>query len=283
MHYPSIDPVIFSLGPLSVRWYGLAYLAAFALCWWLGNVRARRPDSGWDAQSVSDVVFYGAVGAVLGGRVGYVLFYGFDQFLREPLWLIQIWDGGMSFHGGLLGTLLAMWWYGRRTSRTFFEVADFIAPLVPLGLGLGRLGNFANTELPGRATESALGLIYPCSADAIRAINPLCTGQWESFARHPSPLYQALAEGLVLFVVVWLVASRPRPTGVVSGAFLATYGLLRFVTEFFRQPDSHLGFLAFEWLTMGQLLSLPMLIIGILIIVLAQRDGRLTREPPATT
>jgi phosphatidylglycerol:prolipoprotein diacylglycerol transferase len=271
MHYPAIDPIIISLGPLALRWYGLTYLAGFVVCWWLGNRRASRPGSGWDSQAVSDVVFYGAIGAVLGGRIGYVVFYGFDQLLRDPLWLVRIWDGGMSFHGGLAGALVAMWLYGRRTSRTFFQVSDFIAPLAAPGLGFGRLGNFANTELPGRATESAFGLIYPCSADAIRAINQLCTGQWEAFARHPSPLYQAFTEGLVLFAVVWLVAAKPKPVGLVSGVFLATYGALRFSTEFFRQPDSHLGFLAFDWLTMGQLLSLPMVIVGILIVAYAQR------------
>lgn len=274
MHYPIIDPIIFSIGPLAVRWYGLAYLAAFAVCWWLGNVRARRPGSGWDAQAVSDLVFYGAVGAVLGGRLGYVLFYGFDQFLKDPLWLVRIWDGGMSFHGGLLGALTAMWWFGRRTGRTFFQVSDFAAPLIPLGLGFGRLGNFANTELPGRVTESIFGMIYPCSADAIRAIDPLCTGEWETFARHPSPLYQAFTEGLVLFALVWLVSSRPRPTGFTSGLFLAGYGALRFTTEFFRQPDVHLGFIAFDWMTMGQLLSLPMFIVGILIMFLASRRAK---------
>ncbi|HEY5644649.1 MAG TPA: prolipoprotein diacylglyceryl transferase, partial [Pseudomonadales bacterium] len=171
---------------------------------------------------------------------------------------------------GLLGALLALWWFGHRTGRTFFQVSDFVAPLVPLGLGFGRLGNFANTELPGRATESAFGMIYPCAADAIRAINPLCSGEWESFARHPSPLYQACTEGLVLFALVWWVSSRPRPAGVVSGVFLAGYGMLRFFTEFFRQPDSHLGFIALDWLTMGQLLSLPMFIVGILFIYSAR-------------
>lgn len=271
MHYPAIDPVIFSFGPLAVRWYGLAYLAGFAVCWWLGTLRAKRPGSDWDQQAVSDVVFYGAVGAVLGGRVGYVLFYGFEQWLRDPLWLFRIWDGGMSFHGGLVGALLALWWFGRRTKRTFLQVSDFVAPLVAPGLGFGRLGNFANTELPGRMTESAFGLIYPCSADSIRAINPLCTGVWESFARHPSPLYQAFAEGLVLFAVVWLVAARQRAVGVVSGVFLMSYGVLRFITEFFRQPDSHLGFLALDWLTMGQALSLPMIIVGILMALYARR------------
>lgn len=273
MHYPAIDPIIFSFGPLAVRWYGLAYLAAFAMCWWLGTLRAAKPGSGWSAQEVSDVVFYGAVGAVLGGRFGYVFFYGFEQFLRDPLWLIRIWDGGMSFHGGLLGGVAALWWFGRRTSRSFLQVSDFMAPLVPLGLGFGRLGNFANTELPGRATDSLFGMIYPCSADAIRAINPLCTGQWEAFARHPSPLYQAVSEGLVLFVLVWLVSARPRAAGVVSGTFLAGYGALRFATEFFRQPDSHLGFIALDWLTMGQLLSIPMFIIGILLVFRPPRSA----------
>ncbi|MEE8079768.1 MAG: prolipoprotein diacylglyceryl transferase [Pseudomonadales bacterium] len=273
MHYPAIDPIILALGPLAIRWYGLAYLCAFAAAWWLGNVRARASAGRWDEQAVSDVIFYGAVGAILGGRVGYVLFYGFDRFLMDPLWLAYIWDGGMSFHGGLLGTLLALWWFGRRTRRSLFEVGDFVAPLVPLGLGFGRLGNFANTELPGRMTDSTFGMIYPCSADAIRSINQLCVGEWEAFARHPSPLYQAFAEGLILFGVVWLVASSPRKAGVVSGVFVATYGALRFCTEYFRQPDSHLGFIAFDWLTMGQLLSLPMLIVGILILCVALRSS----------
>ena len=273
MHYPAIDPVIFSFGPLAVRWYGVAYLCAFAACWWLGTRRAARPDSGWDAQAVSDVVFYGAVGAVLGGRVGYVLFYGFEQFLRDPLWLLRIWDGGMSFHGGLIGGMLGLWWFARHSRRSFLAVSDFMVPLVPLGLGFGRLGNFANTELPGRMTDSAFGLIYPCSAEAIRAINPLCTGAWESFARHPSPLYQAFAEGVVLFVVVWLVSSRARPLGVVSGLFLILYGVLRLITEYFRQPDSHLGFVALDWLTMGQLLSIPMIIVGILLCLYGRRSA----------
>jgi len=271
MHYPAIDPVLISFGPLAVRWYGLAYLAGFATCWWLGTIRASRPGSGWTREEVSDVVFYGAVGAVLGGRIGYVLFYGLDQWFRDPLWLFRVWDGGMSFHGGLLGTLIALWWFGRKTHRTFFQVSDFVAPLVAPGLGFGRLGNFANTELPGRVTDSIFGMIYPCSADAIRSIDPLCTGQWESMARHPSPLYQAFAEGVVLFVIVWLVAAKPRAIGVVSGVFLGCYGALRFCTEFFRQPDSQLGFVAFDWLTMGQLLSLPMVIIGILIALYARR------------
>ena len=277
MHYPAIDPIIVSLGPLAVRWYGLAYLAGFAMCWWLGRWRAersalRRPGDDWDAEEVGDLVFYGAVGAVLGGRVGYVLFYSFDQFLANPLYLFRIWEGGMAFHGGLLGAMVGLWLFARQTGRGFFQVTDFLVPLAPPGLGFGRLGNFANTELPGRATESAFGLIYPCSADAVRALNPLCTGTWESFARHPSPLYQAFAEGLVLFVVVWWYARKPRPIGAVSGVFLLCYGLLRWTTELFREPDAHLGFIFVEAVTMGQLLSVPMVLLGLLLI--AWHPGR---------
>ena len=278
MRYPAIDPVIFSLGPLAVRWYGLAYLAACLVCWWLGNLQRRRAFPDWTRQQVSDLVFYGALGAVLGGRVGYVLFYGFEPFLRDPLVLLRIWDGGMSFHGGLLGAVAAMAWFGRRVDRGFWQVADFVAPLVPIGLGLGRLGNFANTELPGRMTELPWGLIYPCDADAVRSINMLCTGEWESFARHPSSLYQAFAEGVLLFGVVWWVAARPRPAGVVSGTFLAVYGALRFATECFREPDAHIGYIAFNWLTMGQLLSLPMAIIGMLTVLWALRRSPVRRS-----
>jgi phosphatidylglycerol:prolipoprotein diacylglycerol transferase len=267
VHYPHIDPVIIALGPVAIRWYGLAYLAGFLAAWWLGNRRAART-ADWTPQQVSDLVFYCALGAVLGGRIGYVLFYGFSQFLADPLWLFRIWDGGMSFHGGLLGALSALAWFGRSTRRRFWQVADFAAPLVPPGLGFGRLGNFANTELPGRMTDSPLGVIYPC--DAVRSIDQACTGLWEDFARHPSPLYQAFAEGIVLFAIVWLYSARPRPAGAVSGVFLMTYGSLRFITEWFRQPDAQLGFIAMQWLTMGQLLSLPMIAIGI-VLFLARR------------
>ncbi len=278
-HYPDIDPVIISLGPVALRWYGLAYLAAFALCWWLGRVRADRPGSGWSRQDVSDVVFYGAVGAVLGGRIGYTLFYGFEQLLRDPLFILRIWEGGMSFHGGLIGAVLGLWWFGRASGRSFLQVSDFVTPLVAPGLGLGRLGNFANTELPGRMTDSVFGLIYPCDAEAIRQINPLCVGQWESFARHPSPLYQAFAEGLVLFVLVWWFSSRPRPAGAVSGLFLVGYGTLRFLTEFFRTPDAHIGFVALDWLTMGQLLSIPMVLAGIFLLLRRREPSRAEATP----
>ena len=276
MHYPIIDPIIVALGPLAIRWYGLAYLSAFASAWLLARWRAQRPvlqqpGDLWSEEDLSDLVFYGALGGVLGGRIGYMFLYSFDQLLRDPTFLLRIWEGGMSIHGGFIGAVLALWLFARRTKRSFLQVTDFTAPLVPLGLGFGRLGNFANTELPGRATDSAFGFIYPCAADAIRAINPLCTGVWESFARHPSPLYQAFGEGVVLFCFVWLIARKRRALGVVSGSFLLFYGLVRVVTESFRNPDSHIGFLAFDWLTMGQMLSLPMVIIGILMIAFGRR------------
>ncbi len=276
MHYPLIDPVIIGFGPVAVRWYGLAYLAGFAAAWWLGNRRAAGTPS-WTSEQVSDLVFYCALGAVLGGRVGYVLFYGFTQFLADPLWLLRIWDGGMSFHGGIIGGFVAMWLFGRATQRSLLAVADFAAPLVPPGLGFGRLGNFANTELPGRMTDAPFGLIYPCAADPIQRMNALCTGVWEDFARHPSPLYQAFAEGAVLFAVVWLFSAKPRPTGSVAGVFLIAYGVLRFCTELFREPDAHLGFIALHWLTMGQLLSLPMVLIGIVLLVMRAKSSPATK------
>lgn len=254
--YPAIDPVAISLGPVAIHWYGLAYLAAFAFAWWFGVRRTQRPGSIFNPQQVADLVFYGALGAVLGGRVGYTLFYGFDQFLDNPLYLFAFRDGGMSFHGGMLGVLLAVWWYGRRQGRSFLQVTDFVALLVPVGLGFGRLGNFANAELPGRVTDVSWALVYP--GDLV--------------ARHPSALYQAFAEGLVLFLVLLWFARKPRATGATSGMFLLGYGVLRFATEFFREPDAHLGFIAFDWLTMGQLLCLPMILGGAALMAWSQRQ-----------
>jgi phosphatidylglycerol:prolipoprotein diacylglycerol transferase len=265
--YPDIDPVAISIGPLDVRWYGLTYLAAFGVAWWLGNRRAARPDSGWSRDDVADLVFYGALGVVLGGRVGYVFFYNLDAFLADPLYLFAIREGGMSFHGGLIGVTLAVWWFGRKTGRTLFEVTDFTAPIVPVGLGCGRIGNFLNAELPGRITDVPWAFVYP--PGAVRDLPGFDPATWAVVGRHPSSLYQAFAEGVVLFALVWLFSSRRRPDGAVSGMFLLCYGGLRFTTEFFRAPDAHLGFVAFDWMSMGQLLCLPMILAGAGLIVWA--------------
>ncbi|PJE79698.1 Prolipoprotein diacylglyceryl transferase [invertebrate metagenome] len=255
--YPAIDPVAASLGPLKVHWYGLMYLIGFVAAWLLGNYRARKSSGLWTSQQVGDLIFYGAVGVVVGGRIGYVLFYNFGYFLDHPLWLFSVWDGGMSFHGGLLGVLLAMMWYGKKLHKRFFQVTDFIAPLVPLGLAAGRIGNFIGSELWGRVTDVSWAMIFPT--------DPL------QLPRHPSQLYQFALEGVALFIVLWAFSSKPRPRMAVSGLFLAGYGAARIAVEYFRQPDAQLGFVAFDWLTMGQLLSVPMVIVGIGMIMWGYR------------
>ena len=263
MHYPPLDPVLLDLGAFQIRWYGVMYVLAFVACHVLATRRG--PAAGFGRQDVADLVFYGVLGVIVGGRVGFVLFYGFDQFLADPLWLVRIWEGGMSFHGGLIGVCGALWLFAARRGRTLFDVTDFAAPLVPVGLGLGRLGNFINTELPGRVTDAAVGVHFPCSA--VGELTLTCFGPYETVTRHVSSLYQALTEGVALFVLVWLFSARPRAAGAVSGAFLVGYGCLRFVTEFFREPDPHLGLVGFDLLSMGQLLSLPMVAFGIFMLV----------------
>jgi phosphatidylglycerol:prolipoprotein diacylglycerol transferase len=224
------------------------YLVGFVGAWWLGVYRARRPGSGWKPQEIGDLIFYGVIGVILGGRLGYVLFYKLNYYLANPLEVFYLWTGGMSFHGGLLGVIIAMWLYGRRTNRTFFGVADFVAPLTPLGLGAGRLGNFINQELWGRVTDVPWGMVFSSGG-------PL--------PRHPSQLYEFSLEGVALFVILWFYAGTPRPPAAVSGLFLLCYGTFRLVVEFAREPDAHLGYLAFGWVTMGQVLSLPMILLGI--------------------
>jgi phosphatidylglycerol:prolipoprotein diacylglycerol transferase len=258
--YPEIDPVAFQLGPLKVHWYGIMYLVGFSLAWILGSKRAKRPDIVITSAQVSDLVFYGALGVVLGGRLGYILFYNLPTYINTPLAIFKVWQGGMSFHGGLIGVLVAMGLYAYKNHLRFFEVTDFIAPLIPLGLGMGRIGNFINGELWGRPTDLPWGMIFPHAGDYL--------------SRHPSQLYQAALEGVVLFIILWLFSKRPRPMMAVSGLFLIGYGSFRFLSEFARTPDAHLGFIAFDWMTMGQILSLPMLIIGGIFMGLAYWNNR---------
>lgn len=250
MHYPEINPVAFSIGPLSIHWYAISYLVGIGLAWWVAGVRSRKYRLGWTQDQISDLVFYIVLGVILGGRIGYMLFYGFAQLVDNPFSLFKIWQGGMSFHGGLIGVAIAFYVYGRRYRKHFFEVSDFISPVVPIGLGMGRLGNFANTELPGRITDVPWGLIFP----------------GEEVMRHPSSLYQSVLEGPVLFCLLWLFASKPRPMMAITGAFGAGYGALRIFSEFFREPDAHLQFVAFNSVTMGQLLSIPMILIGLFMV-----------------
>ncbi|TCI02148.1 prolipoprotein diacylglyceryl transferase [Corallincola luteus] len=243
-----IDPVIFSIGPLSIRWYGMMYLLGFAAAMLLANYRAQKPGSVWTKEQVGDLLFYGFLGVILGGRIGYVLFYHFDLFLDNPLYLFRIWEGGMSFHGGLLGVIAAMFWRARKEQKTFWQVADFVAPLIPIGLGLGRLGNFINSELWGRQSDVAWAIIFPDPASG-------------GVPRHPSQLYQFALEGVVLFTLLWWFSSKTRKPGAVAGLFLLGYGSFRFLVEYVREPDAHLGVLM-NMITMGQLLSLPMIIYG---------------------
>ncbi|MEO3879898.1 prolipoprotein diacylglyceryl transferase [Rheinheimera fenheensis] len=251
--FPQIDPVIFSLGPVSLRWYGLMYLIAFALAWFLANRAAKKPGSGWTEQQVSDLLFIGFLGVILGGRIGYVLFYQFELFLAEPLYLFKIWTGGMSFHGGLLGVLLAMAWFAKRNNKAYLVLGDFVAPLIPLGLAAGRLGNFINAELWGRPTDVPWAVLFP-------GAGPL--------PRHPSQLYEFALEGIVLFGLIMLYRRFNPPAGSLGGLFLAGYGSARFFVEFYREPDAHLGLLS-AGMSMGQWLSLPMIIAGIGLIIYA--------------
>lgn len=257
LQHPQFDPVAISLGPVKIHWYGLTYLVGFVAGWWLGRLRTRKPWSPVTEEQMGDLLFYLALGVILGGRFGYVLFYNFDTFLADPLWLLRVWEGGMSFHGGLLGVIFAMWWYGRKLGSGFWRLADFVAPLVPVGLGAGRIGNFINGELWGKPTDVPWGMVFPHAPD--------------SLARHPSQLYQFALEGVALFVILWWFSAKPRPRMAVSGLFLVCYGIFRFLVEFVRQPDPQLGYLAFDWLTMGQVLSTPMILAGAALMFIAYR------------
>jgi phosphatidylglycerol:prolipoprotein diacylglycerol transferase len=257
------------------------YLLGFAAFWVLGRYRAARPGSGWNARMVDDVLFYGVIGVIAGGRLGYMLFYGYEQILANPVSLLRVWEGGMSFHGGLIGVLVAMALYAHRRGLRFFQVTDFIAPMIPVGLFTGRIGNFINGELWGHATDLPWGIQLPCARFPEYCAQGAAETHW-SVALHPSQLYEAGLEGIALFLILWVFSSRPRPTMAVSGLFLLGYGAFRFAVEFVRQPDSHLGYLAFDWLTMGQLLSLPMVLAGLILLALAyRRQGNVRRTAGA--
>ena len=252
--FPQFDPVAISIGPINIHWYGIMYIIAFGGAWALASYRRRRIPDQWSAEQVADLVFYGALGAVLGGRMGSVFFYNFDRLLDDPVWLFRVWEGGMSFHGGLIGVLVAFFFFSRSIGKGFWETMDFIAPFVPFGLGAGRLGNFIGGELWGRPTDVAWGMVFP---------------HVDQLPRHASQLYEFALEGVVLFALVWWFSSKPRPRMAVTGLFALGYGSFRFFIEFFREPDSQIGFIAFDWFTMGQLLSTPMILGGLILLCLA--------------
>lgn len=256
--HPQFDPVAFSIGPVAIRWYGIMYLIAFGLFFWLGRLRARRDAwRGVNYALIDDLLFFGVLGVVLGGRLGYVLFYKPGYYAVHPLEILSVWQGGMSFHGGFLGVLAAVAWIARRHRIAWLALTDFIAPLIPCGLAAGRMGNFINAELWGRPADLPWAMLF---------------AQAGPVPRHPSQLYQFALEGLLLFAALWIYSGRQRPVGAVSGAFLLGYGILRFAAEYFREPDDFLGLLALG-LSMGQWLSLPMAVAGAALMYWAYRKG----------
>lgn len=265
LHHPQFDPIAIQVGPVSIHWYGLMYLIGFALVWILGNYRIKKGKAPIDKKGLEDLIFYCVLGVVVGGRLGYALFYQPEYYLQPKHWLhiLYVWKGGMAFHGGLVGVLAVLAWFSYSRKIPFFAVGDFLAPLIPLGLAAGRLGNFINGELWGRATDLPWGMVFPQAMDGI--------------ARHPSQLYQMGLEGITLFVILWWFSAKPRPLGQVSGLFLFGYGFFRFVVEFTREPDAFLGLL-WAQLSMGQLLSIPMMLLGFIIFYRAGKLHRLSSE-----
>lgn len=291
-----INPIAISLGPLQVHWYGVMYLLGFLAAWALGRLRIRAGRlPGVDQNGFSDLLFYAMLGVVLGGRIGYMFFYAFDTLLANPLALLRVWEGGMSFHGGLLGVLVALAWWARKHRTHMFDVVDFVAPLVPLGLGFGRLGNFVGGELWGKFTQAGWGVIFPHAPlqdipagqppmqellSATQIQQQYAAGLLDRYARHPSQLYEFVLEGLVMFVALWLFSLKPRARYAVSGLFALLYGVFRFAVEFVRMPDNGV-YLAFGWFTRGQLLSLPLIAVGLFLFWLSRRAPVLQPVPVA--
>ena len=249
---PSIDPVAFSIGAFQLRWYGLMYLAGFGIGWLLGRSRAPSLGIGWTKSDVDDLLTCSMLGVIIGGRLGYVLFYDLPVYLADPGEILRIWNGGMSFHGGLLGVLAAFWYFARTRKKGFLEISDFVAPLVPQAVFFGRIGNFINGELWGKVSDLPWAMIFPTGGP---------------YPRHPSQLYEALLEGVLLFIILWIYSAKKRPVGRISGLFAVGYSVVRFVVEFVRIPDAQLGYLAFGWLTMGQLLCLPLFAVGLWLLL----------------
>lgn len=271
--HPMPDPVAFSLGPVDIHWYGLMYVVAFALFLLLGRVRLKQPHiaaQGWKFEDLDDMLFYGVLGVIVGGRLGEVLFYRPDYFLSDPVQILKVWEGGMSYHGGFIGVLVAMALWSRKRKRNLLDVLDFIAPLVPLGYAAGRIGNFINAELPGRVADATLpwAMRWPDIAYPLQPVPVFLEG-----LRHPSPLYQALVDGLIVFVIVWLYARKARPRLAVGALYMTLYGCARFFTEYFRTPDWQVS-VAGVPVTSGQMLSLPMIVLGVALIVWAYRQPK---------
>jgi len=246
--YPGFDPVAFSLGPLQVRWYGITYLIAFAVAWWLGRRRAACPGSSWSKLDVDDLLFFGMLGVIFGGRIGYVFFYALDIWLQDPMYVFRVWEGGMSFHGGLIGVLVALGLFAWRRKRHYGDILDFTSALPGVGIGAVRIANFINSELWGRPTDVSWGVMV------------------DGIVRHPTQLYEALLEGFLLSLVLWTYTAKARWRWAPAGLFLATYGWARISIEFWRLPDAHIGYLASNWLTMGHILTAPVLLLGLILL-----------------
>lgn len=250
------DRVAFSIFGWDIHWYGLTYVMAFVSAWWLARLQTKRNHPDWNYEQIDDLLFYGGLGVILGGRIGYILFYSFSAFINDPLMIFKVWQGGMSFHGGLLGVLIALWLFNRKYQKGYFNIADFVAPIVPPGIFFVRFANFINGELWGKPTDLPWGMIFPAAGN---------------IPRHPTPLYEALLEGLVLFIILWWFSAKPRPVMLVSAVFALGYGTFRFLVEFIRLPDAHLGYIAWGWLTQGQILTVPILLAGLFLLWQAKK------------